>query len=546
MMRRERTPSQAGKQIWLGAALFALVVALAAPVIQAWRRHRRPEQGPMTMPASTATPAAPPQQTPQPPPRDEVKPHPRLWREALRIDRSQFWRILVSLVCVAVTATMGYTYALDIRVEGWQFWVWAACVAVVVFVLLPSDRPRLRLDKGLLWLAPLTLAALLLRVTSLETIPGGLHVDEYGVASFALQHLFPASGGTHNPFITGPASHPALYHYLIRISLDVFGITITGLRISSALAGTVAVLATYAAVSLWHDRRTALFAAAIMTAYHVHVHWSRLGLNNIWDTVWVPAMLAAFLWGWRRGWSGGAVLAGLALGLSQYFYPGGRIGILLLAFAIFSLWQQGADRRQLLVHTGKMLVTAACVAAPLAMFALRDPANFLLRMRQVFAWQPEAIKILTHGQPDLPAFFWHQLTHSLGAFTTYPDNAGFYAPGVPLLIGLAVPLFVIGIAWSIWSRRSRSMPVLWIVLTAFLGGFLLADPPSSSHYVVAIPAICWLVAMPLSWLVENGRRPWAVIALLAIVAMDLVFYFAVYVPGKPRDLILPFPPLPHS
>ncbi|HKZ85747.1 MAG TPA: glycosyltransferase family 39 protein [Anaerolineae bacterium] len=545
-MQGDKPPSRASKSIWLGAALFAMVVALAAPVIQAWRRHRRRAHRPVTMPASLAAPAALPQQTLPPLPRDEVKPRPRLWREALKTDRSQLWRILVSLVCVAVTATMGYTYALNIRVEGWQFWVWVASVAVVVFALMPSDRPRLRLDKSLLWLAPLTLAALLLRATSLETIPGGLHVDEYGVAGFALQHVFPASSGTHNPFITGPASHPALYHYLIRISLAVFGNTITGLRISSALAGTMAVAATYAAVSLLHDRRTALFAAAIMTAYHGHVHWSRLGLNNIWDTVWVPAMLAAFVWGWQQRWSGGAVLAGLAMGLSQYFYPGSRIGILLLVFVIFSLWRQGADRRQLLVHTGKMLVTAACVAAPLAMFALRDPTNFLLRTREVFAWQPEAIMILTHGQPDLPAFFWHQLTRSLGAFTTYPDNAGFYAPGVPLLIGLAVPLFVIGSARSIWTRRSWGVPVLWIVLTAFLGGFLLADPPSSSHYVVAIPAICWLVAMPLSWLVENGRRPWAVIALLAIVATDLVFYFAVYVPGHPRDLILPFPPLPLS
>ena len=180
------------------------------------------------------------------------------------------------------------------------------------------------------------------------------------------------------------------------------------------------------------------------------------------------------------------------------------------------------------------------------MFALRDPANFFARMSQIIAWKPDAIMILTHGQPDLPAFFWYQLTHSLGAFTTYPDNAGFYAPGVPLLIGLAVPLFVIGIARSIWSRRSWGVPVLWIVLTALLGGFLLTDPPSSSHYVVAIPAICWLVAIPMSWLVENGRRPWAIVALLIIVATDLVFYFAVYVPGNPRDLIHPFPPLQPS
>jgi 4-amino-4-deoxy-L-arabinose transferase-like glycosyltransferase len=473
-----------------------------------------------------------------------VKASEESWGAALRLTRAQTWRVAASLVCVLVTSVIGYAYALNIRVEGWQFWVWLVCVIAVVVLLMPAGRPSLRIGTTARWLVLIALAALLLRATFLEIIPGKLHVDELGVARFALQHTFPEGSLTHNPFITGPASQPALYHYLIRISSAVAGNSISGLRITSVLAGTLAVLATYAAVAELDNRRAALFAAVFMTAYHYHVHWSRIGLNNVWDTLWVPLMLATFAWGWERRWSGGAVLSGVVVGLSQYFYSGSRIGLFLLAYLVIRTWRQKVERPRLAVHGGKLLIVAACIAAPLAMFALRDPANFFLRAQDIFAWRPDAIVVLTHGEVDVWAFFWHQLTRSVGAFTTYPDNTGFYGPGVPLLIGLAAPLFVAGLLMSFFRRQF--VPALWILLTVIFGGFLLAAPPSSSHYVVSIPAICWLMAMPLNWLVESGRWRWAVVALLFVMVADLTFYFGQYVPSAPKDLIHPFPDWPPS
>jgi hypothetical protein len=73
---------------------------------------------------------------------------------------------------------------------------------------------------------------------------------------------------------------------------------------------------------------------------------------------------------------------------------------------------------------------------------------------------------------------------------------------------------------------------------------LLTGNPSSSHYVVSIPAICWLTAVPLGWLTQKGYWRHAVIIAALVIVTDLVFYFGVYVPGDPRDLQLPFPELP--
>jgi 4-amino-4-deoxy-L-arabinose transferase-like glycosyltransferase len=464
------------------------------------------------------------------------------WLDNLRLGSQGPMQAILVLACLYISFTIGSVFALDTIINGWQLWTWLMCVGLTVVVLMPTEKPALALTPNWRWLLALFLAALLLRVTFLESVPGGLHPDETQMADFSLRNVFARPRETLNPFSTGPFSQPALYFYVVRSTLALVGNTITGLRLSSAVAGTLAVLATYAVVAEVQNRRAALIAAALMTTYHYHIHWSRIGLNNIWDTLWVPAMLAAYVWGWKRRWSGGAVLAGIALGLAQYFYAGNKVGILLLAYVMFELWRQERDGRRALVYIGKTLATAAVIALPIAMFALRNPEVYFDRSREVFGWTHESMAIDIGEPVNLWAFLWYQVSRSVGAFTLVPDITGFYGPGVPLLLGMAAPLFIAGIFWAIDQRQF--VPVLWIAFTVLLGGIVLNGAPSSSHLVVSMPAICWLMAAPLDWLMQARRRYLALALIVIIMATDLFFYFAVYVPGKPPDLTLPFPPLP--
>lgn len=464
-----------------------------------------------------------------------------IWRESVRPYDAHKMQIIVGLTGMFVSLSLGYAFVDTSWVDGWQLWTWLITVLVVVAALLPmSHFPHI---KPALWHWPpaITVVALLLRLPFLDTIPGGLHVDEMGVAGYAALHVFPPDALTINPFHTGASSQPTLYHYLVRLSFVLFDYTIPALRISSALAGTLAVPATFLVVTVFTNRRTALLTAVLMTAYHYHIHWSRIGLNNIWDTLWVPLILAFLAWGYKKNWSGGAVLSGLALGLSQYFYSGNKISFFLLPVVVWMLYRELPDRERLLVHVGKLGVTAVSAAAPITLFALLKPEVFFERSRVVFGWQPDAI-ITAVGDYNLGQYLWLQIWRNFGAFTTVPEITGFYGPGVPFLIGVAAPLFVIGFIWAIWSRQW--VPVLWILLTIFLGGIMLTGAPSSSHFVVAIPAICWLVALPLNWLWQNGRWRPALALLILIILTDLVFYFGIYVPGEPRDLFNALPPWP--
>lgn len=186
-----------------------------------------------------------------------------------------------------------------------------------------------------------------------------------------------------------------------------------------------------------------------------------------------------------------------------------------------------------------MALTALCIAAPLFLFALRDPVPFFDRSQMVWGWRPDTILMSVGDSSAYLEYGWRQLWRSVGAYTAVPDVTGFYGPGAPLLIGLAAPLFIIGLFWAVFKKRW--IPVLWILLTTFLGGFLLSDPPGSSHYVVAIPAICWLAAHPIEWLASIGRERLATALVAAVITVDLYFYFVIYINSNPRDLIHVFP-----
>ncbi|MGD2057505.1 MAG: glycosyltransferase family 39 protein, partial [Anaerolineales bacterium] len=438
---------------------------------------------------------------------------------------------------------LGYTHRQALMVEGWQLWAWLSCVLIATVAAMPNLRPPWSFKRQDLWVLIPVLFGLLLRTISLETIPAGLHPDEVTTTDFTIRHIFPPQGQTFYPLRSGPYSQPGLYYYLIYISLQIFGRTFTALRVPGVIAGTLAILATYAMIATRDDRRTALFAAILLSGFHFHLHWSRLALNNVWDTLWIPLVLAAFAWGWHSRWSGGAVIAGLALGISQYFYVGSRIALLLLPVLIIRLWHERSDYRELLVHSGKLLAVAAAAAIPLFIFALDNPDLFL--SRATINWTlPRMIgeqSQLSVGETILA--LGHQAWISFAGFFSFSDYTAFYKPGVPFLLGLSGIFFLAGILLAIYQRRV--LLLVWLGITIFFGAFLIPGPPGTSHIIPAVPAMIWLVTLPLSEMYRHGYKRLVPILLLMMIATDIYFYYGIYIPGgADPDLSLPFPEIP--
>ncbi len=462
----------------------------------------------------------------------------QLWRDEIMPNEWHVMQVVVSVTAVFISISVGYIYVGELMVAGWQLWSWLLVCTTITLILIGNRLPtKFSIPNWQLLLGLLILAALL-RIPYLESIPGDLHVDEMGTADFPKRHLFLENGITINPFRTGASWQPSLYHYITHLSFLIFGYSVFSIRIVSAIAGIFSVLATYLVVRVFDNKQTAIMSAALLTTYHYHIQWSRVALNNIWDTVWVPLALAAFAWGWRRRNSTGAVISGLMVGISHYFYAGSQIVIFLMAILMAKLYWQEKDERLAIIHWGKFLATAVTVAGPIILFALLDAETFFGRAEIVVGWKREAVEYVV-GEYDLWQYFWHQFWYNVGAYTSVAEVTGFYGPGVPFLILLAAPLFVIGFLWAIYKKQY--IPVLWVIFTTFFGGFMLSGSPSSSHYAVVIPAICWLTAVPIQWIWQQGYRRIAFCILIAIMFTDVYFYYGIYVPNDPRDFTHPLP-----
>jgi 4-amino-4-deoxy-L-arabinose transferase-like glycosyltransferase len=460
-----------------------------------------------------------------------------IWHDAIINDPSNRSRAILSGILILTSLWIGLAYAKDAYTAGWQFWVWLVCATFICVILYQQNSFPQKLDIRI----PLVLlaSALILRIQFLNLIPGLFHVDESGVASFSRDQIYHGPGLYLNPFITGPSSQPSLYHYIIHYSMLIFGNTIFGERISSAIIGSLGVVATYFMIKSISGKRTALLASIAMVTYHFSIHWSRVGLNNIWDTLWVPLTVWGFVKGWKDRWPGGAVISGLAFGLSQYFYAGSKISAFILVVLVLIYWKQDGDLKRKLGFIATLMAVAVCIAGPLLMFALLFPEIFFLRTYEVAGWRPDAIQILM-GSVNYWNFFWRQIYYSTGTYTIFPDPSGFYGPGIPLLIGPAALMFLAGIGLAIYKKSW--IPITWIMFTTIFGGFLIGIPNGSPHYVVAIPAICWLTGLALDWIWECGYGKVAIGVLASILLIDLYFYFFVYIINMPlRDFFLPFP-----
>jgi 4-amino-4-deoxy-L-arabinose transferase-like glycosyltransferase len=426
-------------------------------------------------------------------------------------------------------------------IAGWQFWVWLTCVALVVGLFYRNVYEFSW--KNFFLLGSLFSAAFLLRVIFLNILPGQLHLDEMGVAQYARDMLIGNNHTYQNMFVTGPSSQPTLHHYILHYTMELFGYTIFGLRISSVIAGSIGVLTTYLMIKQVSGKSSALFAAILVTSYHFAVQYARIGLNNIWDTVWVPLVVYGFFKGWKERWNGGAVICGVAFGMSQYFYHGSKISFFILLFMVVLLWKSNknlAEKLTYLIITGLVAVT---IAAPLFMYMIKCPDCYFLRARVVWGWKPEAIQAAI-GEVNYWKFFWHQVKYTLGTYTHFPDPNGFYGPGIPLVFGPAEILFIAGLV--ICAIERNWIPLIWIAITSFFGGFLIGVPNSSAHYVAAIPAICWTIAHTLDWIKRNGHRRTSIFLLAVLVITDLIIYFYFYATTGGRDFIYPFPPLSGS
>lgn len=400
-------------------------------------------------------------------------------------------------------------------------------------------RHRLELAALLL----LVVVSLVVRAYDLEHIPANLSGDEGTQGVEALRITEPPLG---NPFSTGWFSVPTMSFLAYGLSMGVFGQTVAGLRTASALIGAATVLSTFLlARELW-GRRVAWFSAAALSFSHYHIHFSRLGSNQIADPLLVTLALWFLVRGLRQRRAILFALAGVTIGLGWYAYFGARlVGVIAGGYLVL----QVAFRHRFLSRYSNLLIVLAAgavvVLAPLLFHYAARPHTLGARPRQVsiFAsgWLEREQEITGRGAFSLLV---EQFWKSISAFNYTLDPTYWYRASIPLLDVVSGLFFILGMIWVVGHLRrpANSLVLIWFWLALTTGWVITENPPSSQRMILAAPALALLVGQGLDWAVEAGHRIvggrdvlWrgaGAIVLTAAAVLNLGYYFLVYTPTR--------------
>ncbi|MFW5691080.1 MAG: glycosyltransferase family 39 protein [Chloroflexota bacterium] len=376
------------------------------------------------------------------------------------------------------------------------------------------------------------------------------------------------------------AAFPYLYPFMQSHAVALIGNDLHGLRAVSVLFGVAGILATYLLGRVLFNRRIALTGAALLAVLPVHMQFSRLGLNNIVDPFLGTLTLYFIARGLRRPATLHAsfVWAGVTLGLTQYFYEGGRllfpalVIFWLAAAALTTLARIGGrwafawlinDRARMRAAFAQLntrmtgglfflLLAAGITAAPVYYTLIGRGLHIAQRMETAGISQRTTGSIGDLG--DFLAHFGNRFYEAFLIHTSIPEAQLYYGGDQPFLLAYVVPFFLLGIAAAVtWAALGRMMRddqatrmmadgavllLLWVGIT-WLGNTLLEESRISARYVVSFPAMALLCALGLDATIglvyprtQADAVRWGNRALVGICAalmtLQVTYYFGPY------------------
>ncbi len=456
------------------------------------------------------------------------------------------WRFLGLLVCVtaaysAAVANWNSVDNWDIQVRSVLLWLLAVIGALGItwdYKSRPSIPAILMPRREIFGVAGIIVLAFGLRIFDLDRIPYAVLGDEtkYGLAAkFLMDHQIIA------PFSTGADGHWNLYFMIIAQSFRTFGQTIAALRLPSVIAGTLSTLVCYATAHQLWGRRPAFIATALMATYQLHLQYSRLAINSIFDPLFLM-LVFGWLWlAWRTGRRGAWLMAALSAGLSQYFFFGGRLVVIQVAvLGLFWLITKPHKMRTQLLNISLSIGVFLCVIVPIVYYAIIQPDAYFgsLNTKSIFSsgWLQATMQAGHLSEGDV---LLGQLAGVWKAFVAGEDHLFYWNQSI--LTPIMALLALTGLLYCF--RHVREGPYFWLLsslgLIILFGGVLIVDPNVGGHRVLGSGpliyiAIAILIDRVLSKIERLINQPhWATVIGIVLVGTlmltDLEYYFVGYI-----------------
>ena len=432
---------------------------------------------------------------------------------------------------------------------GWALWVWLGGLALFLAGVWWDDSspdpaaeeaaaaswyaPALRRRSVILILLLILAVAIFARFYALGSYPHGLQSDEANNGLDALKWL---AGGGWMPYAETNEGQATLFTWIIALFIKLFGQSVTTLRMTSAAAGALTVLAFYALAREIFEQRIALLTTALLAADRWHVTFSRI----VYELILAPLVLSlqmlflikALKTGRRRWWA----LSGAMLALGLNTYTAYRV-VPFLALAYFAYWliTHRERWRRDLAGMGLFLAAAMIAAAPLAAYVFHHWSIFLGRMNHISVFRD--VEAAGSYAP-----VWSNLHKVLFMFNVRGDMAPLNnLPGAPMLPAAVGVMFVLGLIWAVrWFWKE--LPALYLLwFGSFISLAVLStahEAPNARRPIGVIPLVYLLTAVVFTalwraWKKAFGaKRTRPLFSLLTalvilIMAINLNTYFSV-------------------
>jgi 4-amino-4-deoxy-L-arabinose transferase-like glycosyltransferase len=391
----------------------------------------------------------------------------------------------------------------------------------------------------LIIISGLILIGLFLRIYALSDHPFPWSGDE---ASVGIEGQRILSGEVTDFFESGWSGQPNWSFVPTAISLAIFGNNFFAIRLVSVLEGTLALLWLYLLARELFGRNVALLATGFLVAFSYHLQFSRIGVNNIIDSMEVCLVLWLTVRAIRKGRVSDYIWAGLAGGLAFYTYVGSRLVLELALFTLlYTVIRQRGYLRTHIVHLGVFIFSAILAITPLAYYFIHHPDIFMTRLGQenIFITHWLENEVNRTGTSAI-SILWKQFTDTILVYISQPAVGNFFNSSQPYLSIIGSIFFVFGMVYALIkvSETRMMMILVWFWSVIFLGGVLTLSPPANTRLVMTSTAVAIFIALGVTQFFELlGRMKilsprWQTLFSIGLVLLlgiqNLTYYFGVY------------------
>lgn len=338
-----------------------------------------------------------------------------------------------------------------------------------------------------------------LRYVDLARIPQEVHGDEAAVGLAARELL---ADDWRNLFGLGWCSQPEISFAGPALALKYFANNLYGLRLASAIQGSLAIALLYGAARRLFARRVALLAVAFLACAQMAIHYSRIGTNYIGALFASLLLLYLLLEAIQSRQPLLFLLAGFAGGLTLSVYIAARLTILVAAlYCVHRALTERNFLRERWRGFALMSIGTLIFVAPQGIEYSRGPEHFFDRASQVFVLQPDNLQheFYTLHTNTVHGVLFRQVEDTIAAFNLKGETSSQYAQRAPLLDFWSSALFVLGVAIVSWRWRQPNYFLIgsWFWLTLLLGSVMTVDALFSPHIVAALGVLALLPALAL-------------------------------------------------